>query len=385
MSINKNISILCLSMASGGAERVISRLLNPLSQEYSVTLVLLYDIIHYKIPQNVKIRILLPKSSLEMSPFQKIFNLFKASLKYYKFIKRNDISLSISFLTIPNLINGFLKIRSKKIITIISERAFPTITYNYRTSSKLMAKYILPFLYNKCDFLFSNSVYINKDLKESFKIKIPMTVIYNPISINEKYIKIVEDFKLVKKFDFINVGGFYRRKNHELILRALTLLEPEEFHFTHLGAGDLETDLKGLSRKLSIDKQISFIGKVSNVKHYLIRSNCFVLSSETEGFPNVLLEALSVGLPCISTNCQSGPLEMLNDNEPITIPNGGFVEAKYGILINVDDEVGLASALVFLKNNLSIQKHYSKLGIERAKEYQLSKIYNEFNTLIKRF
>lgn len=383
MKLKKTISVLCLSMASGGAERVISRLLHPLSNDYNVTLVLLYDIIHYEIPKNVEIKVLLPNNSLGKSAFQKIVDLCNATKRYLFILKNNKIDISVSFLTIPNLINGFVAIRNKKVKTIISERAFPSITYNYNFSSKLMANYVLPKLYNRCNHLFSNSIYINKDLRETYKIKIPMSIIYNPISIDPKLVINSLNIKNSEKFNFINVGGFYRRKNHQLILRALTLLNEKEFHFTHLGAGDLESEIQLKASVLKVNHKISFIGKVINVKEYLINSDCFVLSSETEGFPNVLLEALSVGLPSISTNCLSGPLEMLNENETVDIPKGGFIKAKYGLLINVDDDKGLASALKYMKDNIELRKQYSKLGVERAKQYELPIIYDQFRSLLQ--
>lgn len=371
-------------MASGGAERVISRLLIPLSKDHKIILVLLYDIVHYDLPENIEVKILLPKNSLGKTAFQKIKDLINATTKYLSILKNNDVDISVSFLTIPNLINGFVGFMNKKVKTLVSERAFPSITYNYNFSSKLMANYILPLLYNRCDHLFSNSIYINKDLKETYNIKIPMSIIYNPISIHTEFVKNPEKIKFNDQLNFINVGGFYRRKNHKLILRALTLLPEQKFHFTHLGAGDLEKEIHSEASKLNLQAKITFKGKVSNVKDHLFQSDCFVLSSETEGFPNVLLEALSVGLPSISTNCLSGPLEMLNDNEAVNIPSGGFVKAKYGILINVDDEKGLAAALNYMNDNVEVRMHYSKLGVERAKQYELPIIYNEFKSLLQK-
>lgn len=69
------------------------------------------------------------------------------------------------------------------------------------------------------------------------------------------------------------------------------------------------------------------------------------------------------GLPCISTNCLSGPLELLNENSPVNIPFGDFVKAKYGILIYPKDSKGLAKALVFLKSNPDELERYSSLSL----------------------
>jgi N-acetylgalactosamine-N,N'-diacetylbacillosaminyl-diphospho-undecaprenol 4-alpha-N-acetylgalactosaminyltransferase len=106
------------------------------------------------------------------------------------------------------------------------------------------------------------------------------------------------------------------------------------------------------------------------------------LSSNTEGFPNALLEALAVGLPSISTNCLSGPLELLNDNEPVQISNGEFYKAKYGILINNGDAIALAKALEFFHSNPNEKEKYGRLALERAKKYHLSNIYTEFKEFV---
>src|SRR5690606_41697635 len=107
------------------------------------------------------------------------------------------------------------------------------------------------------------------------------------------------------------------------------------------GRGHLEDLLSQEIKTRLMQDQVFLTGSVRNVNEYLLNSHCFVLSSFTEGFPNALLEAMAIGLPSISTNCLSGPLELLNDNEPISIKKGEFYKAKYGILVNNDDDEGL--------------------------------------------
>ena len=127
---------------------------------------------------------------------------------------------------------------------------------------------------------------------------------------------------------------------------------------------------------------MTFHGNVKNIKSHIIENHCFVLSSLTEGFPNVVLEAMSVGLPVICTNCMSGPLELLNDNEKVTILSGSFVKAKYGLLVNVNDAVGLSQALKFLQSNKESRDQYSRLSFERAKTYDVSNIGIHVKNLI---
>jgi N-acetylgalactosamine-N,N'-diacetylbacillosaminyl-diphospho-undecaprenol 4-alpha-N-acetylgalactosaminyltransferase len=172
------------------------------------------------------------------------------------------------------------------------------------------------------------------------------------------------------------------RKNQKLIIDALALLPQSEYNLTFLGKGPLDDDLKMHTQNYNLQNAINFKGRVNNIKDYYLENDCFVLSSTTEGFPNALLEALSVGLPSISTNCMSGPLEMLNNNEPVTIENGDFYLAKYGILVNVDDSKGLANAIKYFKEHPEERKRYSQLGLQRAKDFDLKTIYAQVKELL---
>lgn len=383
MNNKKNISVLTIDYGAGGAERVISLLLKHLVKDYNVTLVLFYEYVDYEIPDGVELVVLSSSMSRDNTIYRKAKDTLLVTWKYHRLIKRKNIDISLAFLALPNIINGIMAMWNKKLRTVISERCFPSIMYQANVSSRFLATYMFPFFYAKNDYLFSNSVYINKDLKETFKVNMPMSVIYNPIGIDENQRKLPETITAVKTLNFINVGSIYDAKNQMMIVNTLPLLNKEDFHFVQAGIGVMEDEVKAYVKKIGLDDQTTFLGKIDNVKEQLIKNDCFVLSSKTEGFPNVVLEAMSVGLPVISTNCMSGPLELLNDNEPVDIKEGEFVECKYGILVNVDDTKGLAKALTYFKDHPEVRQKYSKLGFERAKQNDLPSIYNQVKELLE--
>lgn len=382
MNKKPNLSILTIDYGAGGAERVISLLLKHLKNDFNVTLVIFYDVVHYELPEGVELIVLLPEKVKTKKLYLKIMDSFKLIFRYHKLIKEKNIDISFALLAQPNIINGMMAMKYKRLKTLISERCYPSIVYGYNRFSMPLIKVLIPMFYNRNDVLFSNSVHINQDLKDNFKVKIPMSVIYNPIESDSNKKVIPESITATEVLKIVNVATMEPRKNQKLILDALRQLPKGDYYLTYYGMGHLYDDLLSHREASGLNEHVNFAGKVTDIQNYLVQNDCFVLSSETEGFPNVLLEALSVGLPSISTNCLSGPLEMLNDNEPVNIANGTFYQAKYGILINEGDHEGLANALDFFRAHPEIRQHYSKVGFERAKAYSLPEIYQQVKDLL---
>ena len=302
-------------------------------------------------------------------------------IKYIQILNKRKIHISISFLAFPNFINGITSIFNKKIKTIISERGFPSDNTTSKLSLKI-SKIFYPLLYNRCDKLFSNSIFINNDLKDNFGVKIPMDVIYNPIEAPKETIhpKSLNNNNSIMKV--ITAGTLNKRKNQIIIVNAIKNSD-KNYELTILGEGNLKGFLNSQIKAHKLEKSVLLKGKVRNVNDYLIKSDCFVLSSFTEGFPNALLEAMAAGLPSISTNCLSGPLELLNDNQSVIISKNDFYKAKYGILINNDDDIALRKALDYLRDNPKEREKYSELSLIRSNDYQLKSIYFKFKQFIK--
>ncbi|OIQ27498.1 MAG: hypothetical protein BM564_12045 [Bacteroidetes bacterium MedPE-SWsnd-G2] len=382
MSNKPKISIITIDMGTGGTERVISLLLPHLIKDFEVTLCIFYNYIDFDIPKEVETVILIPNQAKRKSLVFKLKNLAILTSRYRKLVKSKNIEISISFLPIPNIINSILKKLNPSLKTILSERCYSSEMYRNTPQSMRLAKLCFPIFYNLNDKLFSNSVYINKDLQDNFGVKLPLSVIYNPLNALPQNQIVETDIIEKENFNLITVGALYEPKNQELIIRAIYLLKAPNLHLTLLGSGPLEQELKKESKTLKLTENVHFKGKVSNVTEYLSKSDCFILSSNTEGFPNVILEALAVGLPVISTNCMSGPIELLNENQPVSINKGEFICAKYGILINPNDEIALSKAINHLRSDLNLRRAYSNKSKIRAQDFALPKIYNEFKTLI---
>ena len=126
--------------------------------------------------------------------------------------------------------------------------------------------------------------------------------------------------------------GFKHQKNHALLLRAFALLERPDARLMLLGNGELEPDLRRLAAELGIADRVIFAGFHPDPTPFYRTADLFVLSSDYEGFGNVIVEALACGTPVVSTDCPSGPAEILADGE-------------FGALVPVGDAQALARAI----------------------------------------
>jgi glycosyltransferase involved in cell wall biosynthesis len=148
-----------------------------------------------------------------------------------------------------------------------------------------------------------------------------------------------------------------QQKGIDILLRAWkkVIQETKGLQLLILGKGPLEPELKALSITLGIGESTKFIGLVPNVEEYLKKADIFVLPSRAEGMSNALLEAMSIGLPCIATKI-SGNIELMGANFDQKVKEGDFLLGENGILANPDDVEGLAKAILFLIHNAKVRK-----------------------------
>ena len=376
MSDKKNIALFVSSIGYGGTERVVHRFTNELIKYYNVTLVVIYGNIELPVHENVNIVCLTNRTEhFKVSFFSITVDYIKSLFKYPTVLKQNEIDVSISFLIRQNVINGVAKIFNPNLKTIISERCYPSKTYG------TFGKVLVNMFYNKNDILFSNSLHINSDLKTNFNIKIPAHLIYNPIyTLKEKPHFMPYDMQK-DIFKIISVGRLNPVKNQKSLIKSMGLLD-DKSNLNLFGVGELEGELKQLTASLNLKNRVHFKGNHNDINSMTLQHHCLILTSLSEGFPNVILEAMSMGVPVISTNCKSGPLELLNDNIEIEIEQNSFYQAKYGLLVNVNDELGLTKAILFYQNNEDIRKKYSSLSFNKAKLYDISTIGLQLKDLI---
>ncbi|KIM05686.1 MAG: glycosyl transferase [Sulfurovum sp. AS07-7] len=366
MSNKKKLAIFIYSLASGGAERVVSILIEELKSYYNIILYLMNDNVFYKIPKDIKI-VFLENSNPHENGLKK---LLKLPFLAWKYKKLNDSDISLSFMNRPNYINVLVKLFGMKSKVLISERAMPSLQHKNGLQGWINRK-LIKFLYRKADIVISNSFGNRNDLEKNFGIK-NINVIHNPVLLSDVTNPINYDC-----FTFVTIGRLDKGKNHNLMIQAMANIESAKLYI--IGGGELRDNLEFKIKNLELSDKVILLGRQSNPYKYLAKADCFIFSSNYEGFPNVLLEALACGLPIVSTDCQSGPREILAPDTDVNFQLKSDIEfAEYGILTPVGDVARMQEAMQMMIDDQNMRMKYKTKAKSRAKEFDKEKIIQQW-------
>jgi glycosyltransferase involved in cell wall biosynthesis len=163
-----------------------------------------------------------------------------------------------------------------------------------------------------------------------------LEVIYNPVLVPEAPVHPTAELEAQwREADgrILSVGSLKAEKNQALLIRSFARLRRDRAaKLMILGSGELGQELKELARSLGIGDDVLFAGFIADPWPYYASADVFVLSSDYEGYPLVLVEAMRSGLPVVATDCESGPREILDDG-------------RFGRLVEVGDEEALTTAM----------------------------------------
>ena len=270
----------------------------------------------------------------------------KSSLEISEICKHKKISLIITFKENPLCIAQIVK-RITHVKHIHSERDDPY--YRNTVAARLKMK-----LYKYVDWMVFQTEgaqhFFGKDIIEK------SVIIPNPVNMPcEKW-----ESSIAQK-TIVNVGRLnIRFKRQDVLLRAFAKLNDRynEWILCFYGDGVDREKLEQLSKFLKISDRVKFYGKVSDVNERLIKDGIFVLSSDTEGLPNALMEAMALGMPVISTDCSPGGARFLIEN------------GVNGLLTERSSEDRLKDALILL-----IESDEMKLSLGRNARKSMEKYH----------
>ena len=335
------------------------------------------DIRFYDIPKEIEVITL--DSSLAKSGIKKLLILPFLALKYKHICKERGITLSFSLMNRPNYIAVLAKMFGSSVKTIISERAMPSLQHREGVQGAIN-RFLIKRLYPHADIVTANSQGNTKDLMSCFKIPKVKTI---PNLLDQERIreKISEKAEFRDDtFSFITVGRLDKGKNHALLLEAMKEIKATLYI---IGDGVLEGHLKQMIKEMKLEKKVFLLGRKENPYAYLSQADAFVFSSNYEGFPNVLLEALACGLPIISTDCPSGPREILSPkSDVLNVLEGGVERGEYGILTARNDVGAMCEAMSEIQTNETLRESYRHKAPKRADDFDKNRVLELYKEIL---
>jgi glycosyltransferase involved in cell wall biosynthesis len=380
------IAFLINSLTSGGAEKIVLTIINELKKENrNIELICLEENNFYDLPNNIKITYL-KKNSGENSGIIKLFEIPFLSYKLKEYIEKDNIEIVQSHLYRANYINVLSNLLGSKHKSQIVNHG---IASRYKIKGLLgkINLFLIKKLYTKANTVITISQEMKNDLNRLYKFNNSQLVINNPYDLNNIDILKIEE---VSEFTFnpekiylITMGRLIKLKRYDDVIKSLKNL-PNNIELILLGEGEEEENLKILTKELDLEKRTHFIGNVKNPFKYLSKANIFILSSETEGFPNSLIEALACDLLVISSDCISGPREILAPNtDSSSITKDKFQIEEFGILYPTGNIQELSNSVLCLTANNNIKIDLKNKKNTRAKDFSLDKIIVQYKKVLE--
>lgn len=353
------IGLIIPTLYGGGAERVVVNLANYFSSKDKVYIVSEFEGGDY--------------SNLISDSVNRYSTGGKTISRIKQFIDEVKPDLVMSTLPSANA-KTYLALKQAKhrpVFVLREARILNRGLLQFRNIKDMIAHLIDIQAYKYCDYVIANS----PDTKESIIKRMhilpdKITVIGNPVLDNATIESNRQDTCSLQCEKYIlSVGRFVRDKRFDILINAFNLIKDRvDVNLYIYGHGPLEKELQSLIDSLHLPKRVFLKGFVTNIIEKYKDANCFVLSSDFEGFGNVLVEALSCGVPIVSTKCKGGPSYILD--------NG-----KYGVLVPQSDSHAMAQAIVdVLESRIVFDKEEL---ISRARDFSVESSSEKYRSFFK--
>lgn len=313
------IMFLVAHLGSGGAERTVSYLTSYFSEHSCDVIVLsVENKVFYKLSEKVKY-ITLEIESHSKSLFDRFLKISKRYVLTNALIKKHSPDVIVCL--IPDLAKYIVFKGKSKLIT--SERANPNFV-EQKNIADLRKK-----MFKKSDGIIFQTERASMWFEDSIRSK--GVVIHNAVG-NELVYEVGEVAEREKKISA--VGRLSAQKDYPTLFKAfkIVLQKHPDYRLEIFGTGPDEQKLRDLTYELGISENVIFMGVHRDAVLQIANSSCYVMSSVFEGMPNALMEAMAIGLPCVSTDCPNGPAELI-ENE------------VSGLLVPVGDSDAIATAI----------------------------------------
>lgn len=398
---NKKIVFVISTLNTGGAQRILSNLVSNAPNDWEIRL-LLNDTEDIVYPYKGNIIDLGIKSQRDKESLRYQAKVFvKRYIKLRELKKKGDISCVVSILESANIVNV---ISGKKQCPIIAYVHSNLSQSAIRKAYKYLVNPIEKYTFKHFDYIVGVSQGVCDDLKKNHGCPAnKTTAILNGYDVKEIREKAEENIEFPERWQksnnrLIAVGRLDGAKAFWHLIRAFREVKKKvpDSVLLVLGEGEDKEYLKSLSEKLGIQEDVVFMGFIKNPFPYIKGSRALVVSSVFEGFPNSIAETLCLGVPCVSTDIESGPRELLAPDTPFDEHIREQIEiTPYGILtpkcdgIRYDEKVPptreellLAEGICKLLLDYTLYDSIKKNIPERVATLDVSNMVGQWHQLI---
>lgn len=348
------------SLQAGGMERVMTELVKYFLKKRNLELhLVLYGMnrtVFYSVPDEVIIH----KPKFKFNNKRRLLS----TVRTLFFLRKTIINIRpASILSFGEYWNSFVLLArfGMNVPVYVSDRCQPD------KSLGIHHEFLRRFLYPKsagvvAQTSIAKKIYTKKSLNHNIK------VISNPIyKVSTKGVSGKENIVLT-------VGRLVRSKHHDRLIRIFKKVSRPGWKLVIVGGDALKENgmirLKALVQELEMDDQVELPGTVSDIDSYYRKSKIFAFTSSSEGFPNVIGEAMSAKLPVIAYNCVAGPSDLISDRET-------------GFLINLFDDTEYAERLKLLMVNADLRMQMGRQAQKKIKKFDIRNIAEEYYSFIK--
>jgi len=351
-------------MGGGGAARTILNIINYIDKEkfepILVTLNFTYDYERFVHDDVTFIKL-------------KTKRLRSAILPLAKLLRKERPDILFSTVPTYNIVATLAKLLSFTKTTLIVREA----AYLGGTKKENVKLKIYGLFYRLANKVIALSEGVKENLINRYGINDnKIRVIYNPVDLHHIEREMVSDLQpdiqnICKKESkiIVTAGRLVKEKDHFSLIQAFSLVTKQlNSELIILGEGELETPLKDEAKRLQIENQVHFVGFKRNPYAIFKQADLFVLTSLTEGFGHVLVEAMATRTPVVSTKCKPGAVEVLD-------------KGRYGLLCNVGDVADIAEKM--LTGLTMSEKERNEIvqdGLNRAKHFDANVIVKQYET-----
>jgi len=363
--INKKITILISTLSGGGAEGVSVNIANSFAKDgWAVDLVLL-NLTNATYLDRVSKKVNVEVLNTSNARF--------AALPLLKYIREKKPNILFVFnYELTSLLVILKKILRFK-IKIIS-RNMNTFSRTNLTSQeknfwvKFIVKFLISNFYSKADYIVNQSHAMREDLLTVHPyLKKKSNVIYNPVAKHiEDYAK-SHDLKVVEKQHYLLcVGRLEPQKGFKFAIKAFSELKSEfpNLRLKIVGKGKLEKELKQDAINYGVEDRVDFEGFIEDMIPYYLHAKATILTSLYEGYPNVLIESITLKTPVVAFDCPSGPREIIeNGINGYLVNNGDINDLKLKLKSILTNEIKIKDKDNTIKHNEvdHVYKLYKKM------------------------